>query len=101
MKMNPSRKLSKAFVFIIPQVIRIHLSEFQLEAIVLICSPRRVPRRIGLGEVRIFVLIIPQVIQIYFGKWKVVVVCRPRKGPAKGVKLLQRIRLSSSTHFWE
>ena len=75
--MNHSRKLSEVFVLIIPQVIRMHFCECQWEVVV-VCSSRRVLRR--LGGVRIFVLIIHQVARVYFSSFKVVVVCRPRKG---------------------
>ena len=89
--MNPSRKLPEVFVLIIPQAIQIHFSRHRWEVIVLVvCSPslRRVLRR--LGGVRIFVLIIiPKMVQIQFGEWEVVVVCRPRRAPRRGVKILQ------------
>ena len=52
--------LSEVFVFIIPQVIQIHFSKWEVFP--------RTPR-----EMRIFVLIISLVIRIYFGKWEVVV----------------------------
>ena len=96
--MNPSRKLPEACVFIIPQVILIHLSECQWEVVVY--SPKRILRRIG--EVRIFVLITHQahcqwqVIRIHFDERKVTVICRPRRG----AKLLQ-CHGSCRTRPWE
>ena len=55
MTKNPSRKRSKVYVLIIPQVIRtLHFSKWTLRGM------------------RIFVLIVPQEIRIYFGGWEAV-----------------------------
>ena len=76
MTKNPSRKLWEVLFLKIPQVIRIHIGEWE---VVVVCCPRR-------GIMRI--LIIPQVIRIpylKFGEWQwevVVVLVR------RGVKIL-------------
>jgi hypothetical protein len=82
---NPSRKLPKVFVLIIPQVIRIHISKWE---VVLVCRPRR------LGGMRIFVLIIPQMIRIvHFSEWEEVVLVSRRFG---GVKMLKDINIMAN-----
>ena len=71
MTKNPSWKLPKVFVLIIPEAIRIHFSEREVAGLT-----RGVPVS----------LMIPQVILIQFGKWEEVV-C----GPRRGVKIIKDI----------
>ena len=57
MMKSPSRTLWKVFVFIIPQVIRMHISKWEvLLAVVVVCR-LRTPREI-------IILLLPQVIQL-------------------------------------
>jgi hypothetical protein len=72
--MNPSRKLLEVFVLIIPQVIRIQTSKWE----VVVCRSRR--------GMRIFILIIPQMIRIHFSEWEEVVLVSRRFGGAKMLK---------------
>ena len=58
MTKNRSRKLREVFVLIIPQVIRIHFSKWE---VVVVCRPRR--------RMRIYISIIPQVIRISYFKF--------------------------------
>ena len=62
MMKNPSRKRSKAFVLIIPPVIRMRNSKWE---VVIVCRSR---------TSRGMRIILPQVIRLHFGKWEAVVV---------------------------
>jgi hypothetical protein len=73
MTKNPSRKLLKVFVLIIPQVIRIHIIEWKA------CCPRTA------RGMEIYVLIIFQVIRIHFSEWEVILALVV-SGPRRGVK---------------
>jgi len=75
MTKNPSWRLPEVFVLIIPQVIRIHFSEWE---VVVVCRPRA--RR----GVMTSALKIPQMIETHFSDWEEVVARR-------GVKILQDI----------
>jgi hypothetical protein len=72
---NPSWKLwPEVFVLIIPQVIRIQISKWE----VVVCRPRRGMR------ILVFLLTIPQMIRIHFSEWEQVVSRR-----LEGVKMLK------------
>ena len=67
MTKNPSRKLPKVFVLIIPLAIGIHISKWE---VVVVCRSRT-PRGMT--------IILSQVIQIHFDEWEVAAVYCPRR----------------------